>query len=305
LKRWRNLAGSVFAILIMGVVLYLYGDELNTVDFSNKSLLPNFVGAVALYVTVVLIGAFGWRLLLSAFGATPDRWAAERQVLISQLGKYIPGNVAQYFGRAGMAMSTGVSAKTVGLAIVAETAAILIGGCLSVAAMVALQPELITRFRQIVPDVAALKWLAAALVLFLFLLASVTLALRFSKRLSGLPQVNLTKLMETIFLYVVAFIVLGWSFLLLVGTLSPREVPLPLTIAVFGVAWIAGLATPGAPGGLGVRESVLALGLAPFVGGATALSAAILYRGVSVLGDVISFGIGTILPKPHHASKVR
>lgn len=305
MKRWRNLAGSVLAVAIMGVVLYLYGAELSSIDFTNRALLPNFVGAVVLYVIVVLIGAVGWRLLLKAFGEVPERWVAERQVLISQLGKYVPGNIAQYFGRAAMAMNAGISAKTVGLAIVAETAAILLGGFLAIVAMIALQPELIGRLRQIVPDSAALTWLAVAMALLLLLIAVASLVARLWESVGILPKVQIGKVLEVVCLYVIAFAVLGWSFLLLVGTLSPSDVPLPLTIAVFGIAWIAGLATPGAPGGLGIRESVLALGLAPFVGGATALSAAILYRGVSVLGDVISFGLGAILPKTQHPPEVR
>lgn len=305
MKRWRNLAGSVFAALIMGLVLYLYGDELGSVDFSNPALLPNFIGAVVLYIVVVLIGAVAWKLLLAAFGAAPGRWAAERQVLISQLGKYIPGNFAQYLGRAAMAMNAGVSARTVGLAMVAETAAILLGGFISVLAMAFLQPELLSGLYRIAPDSAVLTWLAVAMAVLLLLLAGASLVSRISNSVGSMASVQMTKLLETIGLYVIAFAVLGWSFLLLVGTLSPNAVPLPLTIAVFGIAWIAGLATPGAPGGLGVRESVLALGLAPFVGGATALSAAILYRGVSVLGDVISFGLGTLLPSTQYPSNVR
>ena len=56
--------------------------------------------------------------------------------------------------------------------------------------------------------------------------------------------------------------------------------------------------TPGAPGGLGVRESVVAIGLTPFLGAPLAVSVALLHRATSVVGDVLAFGIGWMLPAP-------
>lgn len=294
MKRWGNLAGSAFAVLIMGAVLYEFGGDLQSVDFANPKLLPGLAGAVAIYVAVILIGAFGWKLLLTAFGAAPLPWAAERQLLISQIGKYVPGNVAQYLGRAAMAVKSGVPAKTVGIALVTETAAILLGGFLAVATAVAFAPDLAAGLLRLLPDTSRAIWLGFVAVIFLILLCG--LAWAFSTRLKFLPKVQAGTLLIVILLYTIALLLLGLSLHLVIGALSTMPVPLSLSIAVFAAAWIAGLATPGAPGGLGVRETVITLGLAPLLGGAVALSVALLHRGASVLGDVISFGLGLLLP---------
>ena len=280
----------------MSAVLYFYGADLGSVDLTNGRIISGLAGALVLYVVVVGMGAVGWRMLLRAFGAAPARWTAERQVLISQIGKYAPGNIAHYLGRAAMTTSAGVSASVIGFALVAEAAAIVIGGILLVSALVVLSPDLLGRLARIVPDASRLIWPVVAGAAILLILSGVSVVSRPSGQSSHIPVVKLGGLFVTVLLYIAAFVVLGWSLNLIVGALAESNLPTSVAIAVFAVAWIAGLATPGAPGGLGVRESVLTLGLAPFVGGGTALTAAILYRAVSVLGDVIAFAIGTFLP---------
>jgi uncharacterized membrane protein YbhN (UPF0104 family) len=295
MKRWANVAGSIFAVLVMGAVLYLYGGELSSVDFTNPALLPGLVGAIGIYVAVILTGALSWRLLLTAFGATPLPWAAERQLLISQIGKYVPGNVVQYLGRAAMAIKSGAPAKTVGVALVTETAAILLGGLLAVAIALAFAPELAAGLLQLLPETSRMLWIGIAAAAVLVLLGG--FARMFSRRLGSLPKVKSATLLAIVLLNTIALLLLGLSLHLVIVALSANAVPLSLSVAVFAAAWIAGFATPGAPGGLGVRETVITLGLAPLLGGAVALSVALLHRGASVLGDVISFGLGLLLPK--------
>jgi uncharacterized membrane protein YbhN (UPF0104 family) len=295
MKRWGNVAGSAIAILAMGVVLYRYGGDLRGVDLTQPRLLPGLTGSVVIYVFVIVIGAIGWKFLLTAFGATPLPWAAERQLLLSQIGKYVPGNVAQYLGRAAMAIKSGVPAKTVGIALVTETAAILLGGFLAVALAIAFAPDLATSLLRLLPDTSRAIWLGIGSAVFLILLLG--FAWTFSKRLQSLPKARAGPLVAVILLYTLALLLLGLSLHLVIGALSAIPVPLSLSVAVFAAAWIAGLATPGAPGGLGVRETIITLGLSPLLGGAAALSVALLHRGASVLGDVISFGLGLLLPK--------
>jgi hypothetical protein len=51
------------------------------------------------------------------------------------------------------------------------------------------------------------------------------------------------------------------------------------------VAWLAGLLTPGAPAGVGVREIMLLFLLGTVVGRADLLLAAVLSRVITVTGD--------------------
>lgn len=59
-------------------------------------------------------------------------------------------------------------------------------------------------------------------------------------------------------------------------------------LAGFAVAWTAGVVVPGAPGGLGVFESVLLLRLAYAVPEAPLLAVAVSYRLITALSDLIA-----------------
>ncbi len=291
-RRLANFAGSAFAVLITGAVLYWYGGDLRGIDLQNPAVLAGVAGSIALYVLVILIGACAWRILLKAFGAKPARWAAERQLLIAQIAKYIPGNVAQYAGRAAMTIQSGVPVRAAGMALVTETAVIIAGGFLSVAISITLFPGLAESLQRILPDSSAIVWLGTGVgTFFLVLLVAAGLGSRVGK----FPKVKPAYILLASVCSTVTFLLLGVSLHLVVAAVSATPVPISLCVAVFAAAWIAGLATPGAPGGIGVRESVLVLGLAPLTGGAAALSAALLHRGVSVIGDLISFGFGLLL----------
>lgn len=280
----------------MGLVLYFYGRDLGTVDFTTPALLPSLAASLAIYVTVILIGAVAWRILLQAFGSAPPRWGAERQLLIAQIGKYVPGSVAQYLGRAALAMTSGVPARIVAIALVTEASAMIVGGLLSIAIAVAFAPELAGMLQQAWPSQTRVIWISSAAFVVILLVGGSLVSFQFNG-FRKLPRAALGGLLLAGVLYTIAFLFLGVSLHLIVSLLSANPVPLTLSVAVFAAGWIAGLATPGAPGGLGVRETILTAGLAPLVGGPAALSAALLHRGVSVLGDVISFGLGSLLPQ--------
>jgi len=291
----KNIAGATLAFAAMGLVLYFYGSDLGSVDFARPALLRGLAGAVVLYVVVVVLGALAWRVVLNAFGATPARWAAERQLLISQIGKYVPGNVAQYLGRAAMAIGAGIPAKVVAVSIVAETVLIVVGGLLSVTIAVAIAPQQAALVVGILPGLSNLSWILSAIAAFIGLLVAIHIASKRFSTLEAVPVARWRWLVFAILIYTVGLLLLGISLYMIGNAIS--SVPLSMAIAIFAAAWIAGLATPGAPGGLGIRESVITLGLAPVMGGSAALSAALLHRGASVLGDVISFGLGLMLPK--------
>jgi len=64
---------------------------------------------------------------------------------------------------------------------------------------------------------------------------------------------------------------------------------------LFCAAWIAGMLTPGAPAGLGVREAILVQGLAPLIGQTGAVITTILFRVLTVAADLLAFIAGVAL----------
>jgi len=68
-------------------------------------------------------------------------------------------------------------------------------------------------------------------------------------------------------------------------------------VSLYSVAWIVGALTPGAPGGIGVREAILIEGLTPLWGAGEAVAGALAFRVVTVATDVIALGLGVAAMK--------
>ena len=60
-------------------------------------------------------------------------------------------------------------------------------------------------------------------------------------------------------------------------------------IGVNSIAWVAGFITPGASGGIGIREIVIVALLTPYITQPKALVLAIILRLVTICGDLLSF----------------
>jgi hypothetical protein len=60
----------------------------------------------------------------------------------------------------------------------------------------------------------------------------------------------------------------------------------------FALAWLAGYLLPGAPAGLGVRESVMLMLLAPLYGESVAIALGLTLRLATTLADALALGVG-------------
>jgi hypothetical protein len=68
----------------------------------------------------------------------------------------------------------------------------------------------------------------------------------------------------------------------------------PWVLGSMVVAWTAGFVTPGAPGGLGVRDALLVGMLTPAFGPAVSVGIALAFRIVTTLGDIVAFVVGLL-----------
>ncbi|WP_320664115.1 hypothetical protein [Prochlorococcus sp. MIT 1223] len=62
-------------------------------------------------------------------------------------------------------------------------------------------------------------------------------------------------------------------------------------LSIFSLAWIIGLVVPGAPGGIGVFESIILLITTKQELGASLISSLLCYRVVSTISDVLTYSL--------------
>ncbi len=277
-KRILHWAGSTLALAGIMFVAFRLNDYSTQLNFShfNGFMWSVVTGFVLIYSLANIMLALAWRGLLIYFGATIHPWLAVRLYGLTNLAKYVPGNIMHLASRQAMGLAANIRGWPLAKASVWELGLISIAGAFF---SILLLP-------QFLPIVTA----QMAIVGFVSVLLTMALVL---KRYIGLTVV------QAFGWYVAFFIISGIVFVGLLRPLMEENFITPLQMLTFCgafiVALIIGLATPGAPAGVGVRELVLVELLKGLVPESDLLMAVLLSRLVTVGGDVLFFLFASFL----------
>jgi len=264
----------------------------NPADLSDANTALLVLAALLSLGAVVAYGAV-WPVILRRIGA-PVPAGAILIFLQSQLGKYVPGSVWQYAGRVGLAKARGVAARLTMISLGVE-----VGASAGAAAVIGLF---------VLPWPIALP-LALGLVLAAVWLARGRLRGRIVaglsrgvRRLVPLAPEDLAGALRAspsvAALYVPVWIAYGLAFWITARALFPVPVSdVAYFTATFAVGWLAGMAAVFAPGGIGVREAVLAGLLAPRVGHTEAIVIAGMSRIFLTGADLVGGGAALLLAR--------
>jgi hypothetical protein len=299
MARILPLAGFALAIGFCAFALWTGGRDLPAINWADKSLWAWLGAALALYILSQVLAARAWAGTLAIFSIRLPQHRAETQLLVAQIGKYIPGNVAHFLGRYALARTDGVAALPFSLALLVEIGIVLSASAVLLIGFLIAAPDLVGR---LLPPGSGLsqEMLSRAIVLGLALAIGACLWILWARlrRASGAATVVLSRAWLPVVLHLVNFAILGLSLACVLQALEPdRGVGLLLPVAVFILAWTVGFLTPGSPGGLGVREGLVVLGLGLMIGNGPALAVALMHRGVSIAGDLACLALGLVLRK--------
>ncbi|MCR5521894.1 MAG: hypothetical protein K6F44_08345 [Lachnospiraceae bacterium] len=294
-------AGIVLMIFSAGFICY----RLAKLDYSGI-IIDFSVSSVAflvlsLVLQIISVLALGILFSLNVGKGKEGQKVPVREVLLvycrANLGKYIPGNVFQYFERNLFFSSYGVSHLDTVLASVLEILCLIVGAFVlsAVFGKFDIIREAINNYGYIIPAVCVLG------VFFLIVMVCIihkkkkilrTIAKRFGER-GGIKL-----LISDILCYVLVLLVMGTVMLLSYFAISsPGELPLEPG-SLFGAyiaAWLCGFVIIGAPGGIGVREAVFSLIYinTPYLD--TVLALSLLVRVISIVADVLAYVISRII----------
>jgi glycosyltransferase 2 family protein len=272
-SRWLTIA--VVAV-VAGFFVATLAARWNDVISLNWRLDPG------LFALATALLALSYGLVAGLWGLALRRAAGTRLVVgariwfLSNLARYVPGNVWSYVGAVELARREGV-ARRVTLAVMALTQVLSVG----VAVLAGLPVLLAERARLGRPALLGAVVVAAGAVLAaLFRRQLLALARR---RLPDLDPADLTPSAGTVVLLVVGYAVYwavtGLAFAALVASLAPLAAgDIPLVVAAYAAAYAAGFLALLTPAGLGIREGVLVVALAPVLPAGPALVVALVSR---------------------------
>ncbi len=265
--------------------------------------------AIPVYVLTTISSAVAWTFAFRSTGEHLPLLTGLRVHLVSQIGKYVPGNVGHFVGRLGLLKLKGLSVAHGSISIVLEVLW-MIGAAAALSLYALLTGALadVEKFHGMqnwlpVP-VLVLALIVPNLMILIFNVFPATLRqkLGFAGKIRRPPEQVVfgcyalyffNSLLNGLLLIAAGY----WLF----GTTSGDVF---FVISLYAVTWLLGFIIPGAPGGVGVREALFVLLFDGLYGAGVAAVLTVVLRIVSVAGDLAAFGLGYALSSRLRAVEV-
>lgn len=243
--------------------------------------------ALVLSLLTALLAMLSWRSVSAGFGAPLSVREASAVYLVGQVGKYLPGGVWNLAASAELGSDRGIERRrTVGTMLVAVLVSMAVAGALALSTLPGVPGSLLERHGWLVllVPVALLALLPVVLNQVLVLLLRVTRQVPVAERIA--PGAVLASA--------------GWSLLswlavglqvyvlaLAVGA-EPGMQLARLSVGGYALAWVVGFVLVFLPAGVGAREVVLAMAMAPVLDPGGVLVVVLLSRVLVTAGDLLS-----------------
>lgn len=300
LLKWLMYAAVLASIVFFVRAFMVHMEKLPPLAF-NVTTVSIAVLSIASVVVAHFFGTHVWRLLMSDQGHRVPTRLAVQVFFISQLGKYLPGNVGQFIGRGVLAKSTGIPVGVaVGTAVFEGIWNLVISSSLALLGSVVLWELQAAQGGSAASFASKLVWvLPLALVApWLGIKVVNTFLPKLSMKIGGGQLLRLPRLRTALFvslLILVNFMQQGYIVKLHAEYLfASPDVDWFSIALLYSSAWVVGYVVPGSPGGLGVREAMMVVLLAPLTGAAVAAGLAVSMRLTTLLGDAATVLLGVL-----------
>lgn len=291
---------NIIKIIIVFIVLYFVYRQLATnwtevVNYSWNVNLYLLVLSVVMHLFTFILFSRVWCFLIAALGYKVKLTHAFKISYIANLGRYIPGKIWPVFGMAYLAKQLGIrEEKSVTSWVVAMIFA-LPSAFMAGFICILISPEILSEelSKYLGPGV----YLTAAVIFMISLslifipgksLSILNVLLKLIKK----PKIDFNLKISTALIiyggYLICWIVYGLSFWVFINSVtSGSNLPVLPAVAAFVIAYQIGYLAIFAPGGMGIRELVLAIILTPYLGPA-AFGIAVVARVWNLITEIIS-----------------
>ncbi|MDB5170197.1 MAG: hypothetical protein JWN82_593 [Candidatus Saccharibacteria bacterium] len=291
----------VFSLLFFGLIAAFLVLYLQSIDWEKIGALSiNWwrIGIASITgLSFLYLGAFIWRAILRALGATdlPSYGTTTDVYARAWMGRYIPGTVTWIAGKVYLASGWGISKSRLAVASLLE------GGS-QVAAMTFVSFLLLgfdTRL-DVLSSAAQLALIGLGLLVLIILIPQVfnhAMHLAFKTLRRGAAseelRINGAAVRRAFSLYVVGTFLMGSACFFVIWSVVPglHLYDIWFVVGTFGLATVAGMAAPFAPSGLGIRDGVQLVLLTAIMPKELALAATVLVRLWSVCLDLLFLGL--------------
>ncbi|WP_303836304.1 lysylphosphatidylglycerol synthase domain-containing protein [Ruminococcus flavefaciens] len=299
MKKALKIIGNIVMIAALAfVVKKLLDMDISFSQLSEGRVVCALLLCFAVQTAIIICSCYPWLVFTRSLSGRNIPYSAAMPVYTqSNLYKYLPGNVFQYVGRNQLAADMDISHVDVACATVLDVlfcvfwtaviSVIMLGGRIA---------ELMSKYGKNLLIVGAV-----GIVLLILLMLAVRLKFRdkfkayLSRYSKAFAKENRSMLLRGAFYYLLQNAVSAAMYMGCLALIVPQADTgeLVALTGAFLFAWIIGFVTPGAPGGIGIREGVML-----FVCGDSFADRIVLFvlvmRIGSVFADVAAFIIGKV-----------
>lgn len=301
IKKLAKYAGKILSILAIAFIVYaIYklGLDFSSVTDWPTFILVMFLGVVIKTATVFIMGAgwMGWLSMLAG-RVSLNRKQGMIAYVKANIGKYLPGNVMHYVERNLFAANLGIKQSRLALGSVLEVISLILSAILLAVGM---------SFRNVILTFQELFAYTYIKIIFVAAVIIVIVAaiLVKKKAMALIAEFGYANFFKTLLLALLRYILvlagLGMIMVILYAYMGGVGLTLSAACTIlsgYALAWVLGFVVPGAPGGIGIRELVVTLLLAPVVGEELILTLSVIHRLITIIGDFAAYLIGLLLKR--------
>jgi uncharacterized membrane protein YbhN (UPF0104 family) len=297
-RRRADLLALGFVLVMVGIAGFALWDDLPSIgDAMARIAWWRVVAAAALVIVGLLTTAEVWRLCLAALGSTVSAGAIRRIFFPAQIGKYLPGAVWPFLAQMRLARQYGIPGPRALMAGAMFMAIHMITAVLVSALLLVSQPTLVDR----------LGWTAVLAPVALILIhprVVSAIARKVDRSGEALPELHWPDVLRPMLWMAPAWVCYGAACWILADAFSaPTGRLAAVGTGAFALSWLIGVVIVIAPAGVGAREAVIGVMLAPLIGTGAAASVGILLRVCHTVADVgLALGFGFTAKAPSERS---
>jgi glycosyltransferase 2 family protein len=286
-RRWAAALRVGFVVLAAALCVYAIARDVDGFRAALGDVGPTRAVLSLVFVVLgLLASAEVWRAAIASVAGTLPHGTARRIFFVTQLGKYIPGGVWTIAAQVGAARRHGLQRANMGIGALLFLAYHLASGVVVAAVLLPLGfPGLLREH----PWVLAITAAAVVGVVPPVLSRGIDLGLRVLRRPPLERRLRTADVAPPLAWMLVVWACFGVSSYLVTLPLlqtGGRGELLLAASGAFALAWVVGILVIPAPAGVGAREVVFVLVLAPLLGTTGATSAAVLLRVLHSLADL-------------------
>ena len=262
----------------------IFKDNLNQLDTQFINFKSIFISLFLVILSMFSYGLFSkaWVMLLEKKYPNFKLKIAFQIIGMSQIAKYLPGNVAHIVGRFYLSKKL-LSSTDITTTLLIET--ILFTGT---SFLIGCGYIIYSDIYSVIPK----SDLIIVFTVFSSIVLATYLGLKILNKNYDTSYINTQSIFKSLFIYLLLPIIGGLTIYVIFNCIL-QSTPLPflLCASAFSLSFLAGFIVPGAPGGIGVREYIFTILLTPFVAPILALQAILIFRLISLMSDVVLFFI--------------